>query len=150
MSRGHGTRQRQLLDRADRADDKGVYVVPRGSTPADAAALRRAAYRLESEGHLHLRHHQGRLAMWHGDTEPPLEDWAIIGADGRIYRSPDRGMTKEACVDELDRRRRHEEMSARYAPLAEAHGHEAGPGVPMCRQCAEAAGADEDLLQRLR
>ncbi|WP_157612437.1 hypothetical protein [Ruania albidiflava] len=149
MSRGHGVRQRQILERIENVGAKGQYVTPAGSTASDAAALRRAAYQLEREGLLQLRIHRGKLAMWRPDAEPPIDNLYVEGTDGRLYRSP-YGAEREDIEDDREQQRLYAECRTRYVPLAEAHGHPSGPGVYMCAECAEAAGFDADLVERLR
>ncbi|MFF5323931.1 hypothetical protein ACFY2Y_09405 [Janibacter hoylei] len=131
-------------------DDRGRYVSASGAKPAESAALRRAAYQLEREGLIQLRLHRGRLAMFRPDVEPRVRGGFLEGADGRIYRTPHEPMTREAVEDAIEERRQHQEFLARYDPIAEKHGHPHGPGIFMCYECAESAGADADLLARLR
>lgn len=150
MSRGHGVRQRQLLERVDgMTGDRGRFVSPPGATPSDSAALRRAAYQLEREGLLQLRIHRGRLAMFRPDVEPAVPEGFVTGVDGRFYRSPF-GQTREDIEDDKEQARLHREFSARYGPIAEEHGHPHGPGNLMCYECAVAADADSHLLEVLR
>lgn len=149
MSRGHGVRQRQLLERVAGTDVRGQYVRPEGASPSDSAALRRAAYQLEREGLLKLRIHRGRLVMFRPDVEPALSDNFVTGIDGRIYRSP-YGQTREDIEDNREQARLHPEFSARYGPIAEEHGHPHGPGNLMCYPCAVAADADSHTLEVLR
>lgn len=149
MSRGHGARQRQILDRIASADHRGRWVTPDGSTASDAAALRRAAYRLEGEGLLQLRVHRGRLAMWRPDVEPAVSEGFVTGRDGQLYRSPS-GQPRDEIEADREKARLHREFLARYGVLAEDHGHPHGPGILLCSECAESAGADDDLLGKLQ
>lgn len=149
MSRGHGVRQRQLLERVDEMDARGRYVTPTGATASESAALRRAAYQLEREGLVKLRIHRGRLAMFRPDVEPAVPEGFVTGVDGRFYRSP-YGEPMEEIEHSREQARLWEEFRARYDAVAEQHGHPHGPGILLCYECAESAGADADLLGKLR
>lgn len=150
MSRGHGVRQRALLNRLVGSDERGQYVTPGAAeTPTDAAALRRAAYQLEHEGLLQLRVVRGKLAMFRPDVGPAWGDFVVMGADGRTYRST-YGQTRAKHDESAARNRLHRAFLDRYAPIAEKHGHPQGPGILLCVECAEAAGADAELLDTLR
>lgn len=150
MSRGHGARQRQILERIDGlTGNRGLYVSPPGAKAAESAALRRAAYQLEREGLVQLRIHRGRLAMFRPDVEPPVSEGFVTGTDGRFYRSP-HGEPREEIEADREKARLHREFMARYDAIAEEHGHPHGPGILLCFECAESAGADADLLDKLR
>lgn len=148
MSRGHGARQRQILERIEGMGTQGRYVTPKDASPSESAALRRAAYQLEREGLIQLRVYRGRLAMFRPDVEPAVSESFVVGTDGRFYRSP-YGQPMEDIEADREKARLHRKFRARYVPLAKKHGHSPGPGVVMCFECAESAGADADLLARL-
>ena len=150
MSRGHGTRQRQILERIEGLPGhRGLFVSPPDAKASDAAALRRAAYRLEREGLIQLRIHRGRLAMFGPDVDPPVSEGFVAGRDGRLYRSPN-GQRLEDIEAEREKARAWEQFLMRYDLTAEQHGHPHGPGILLCFECAESAGADADLLDKLR
>ncbi len=149
MSRGHGARQRQVLEAIQGMGTRGRFVTPKGATPSDAAALRRAAYQLEREGLLKLRVYRGRLAMFRPDVEPAVSEGFIVGLDGRFYRSP-YGDPREEIEADREKARQWDEFRARYDAVADEHGHPHGPGIFLCFECAETAGADAHVLDLLR
>ena len=64
-------------------------------------------------------------------------------------RSP-HGQTREDLQADQEEQRLWDEFLTRYSDLADVHGHEHGPGVLLCYDCAESAGADKTLLEKLR
>lgn len=149
MSRGPGVRQREILTRLSEADNRGIYILPESASQSEAASLRRAAYKLEAAGEILVRVHRGRLVAYTPGTEGIPDDRVAIGKDGRLYRSI-YGAPRANAVRDLDRDLQHKAFLGRYDAIADSHGHPHGPGILLCVQCAEAAGAANELLDKIR